>query len=253
MLNSEGPFTTFTSNRWQVVPVTMTGMAATLQLAVDRFSRALKVPSKLLALHPHGVGNPGHAAALSPAITLGVLSAFEGFAEDYTATALYLNGDGFGQIAAKIGKWNNPTVRDFAARMKVEFPEIEERLGAGFSLKIYKSPAATTKSGWWNEEVIEWPRALSDADSWMQVRHCLTHGVATGWQSERWPGPIRGSISATSVLRARGNGKHSLVLHGALSCARIYVGGARHVAELCAAEMGQTLNWKDFPDFSDAR
>jgi hypothetical protein len=247
-------FGRYRANWWQVGLVTMTGMAApTLQLAVDRFSRALKVSSKLLALHPHGVGNPGHAAALSPAITLAVLSAFEGFAEDYTATALYLSGDGFGQIAAKIGKWNNPTVRDFAARMKVEFPGIEPKLGHGFSLKVYKPPAGTAGSGWWNEEAVSWTRALSDADSWMQVRHCLTHGLATGWQSERWPGPIRGSISATSVLRPRGSGKHSLVLHGALSCARIYIGGARHVADLSAAEMGQTLDWRSFPDFSDGR
>jgi hypothetical protein len=232
----------------------MTGTAApSLQLAVDRFARALKVPSKLLALHPHGIGNPGHAAALSPAITLGVLSAFEGFAEDFTATALYLNGDGFGQIATKIGKWNNPTVRDFAGRIKVEFPGIEPKLGDGFSLKIYKPPVPTTKSGWWNEEEVSWARALSDSDAWMQVRHCLTHGVATGWQSERWPGPLRGSVSAISVLRPRAGGKHSLVLHGALSCARIYVGGAQHVADLCAAEMGQTLAWRDFPDFSDGR
>ena len=229
----------------------MIGLATpSLQLSVDRFARALKVPSKLLALHPHGVGNPGHAAALSPAITLSVLSAFEGFAEDYTATALYLSGDGFGQIATKIGKWNNPSVRDFANRMKVEFPGIETALGNGFSLKIYKPPAAAARSGWWNEETVSWERALSDADSWMQVRHCLTHGLATGWHSERWPGPLRGSVSATSVLRPRGSGKHSLVLHGALSCARIYLGGAQHVADLCAAELGETLNWRELPDFS---
>lgn len=234
--------------------MTMTGMAApTLQLAVDRFARALKVPSKLLALHPHGIGNPGHFAALSPAITLSVLSAFEGFAEDFTATALYLNGDGFGQIAAKVGRWNNPTVRDFAARARIEFPMIEKKLGTDFTLRIYKPPAVTSTSGWWNEEEVSWERALSDSDAWMQVRHCLTHGVATGWQSERWPGPIRGSVSASSVLRPRKDGKHSLVLHGALSCARVYVGGAQHVADLCAAEMGQTLTWAGFPVFNDGR
>lgn len=231
----------------------MTGIPATLQLAVDRFARALKVPSKLLALHPHGKGNPGHAAALSPAIALGVLSAFEGFAEDYTATALYLNGDGFGQIAAKIGRWNNPTVGDFADRMKVEFPSISSKIGVGFDIQIYKPPAVASSSGWWNEETVSWPRVVADAASWMQVRHCLTHGLATGWQSERWPGPIRGSISATSVLRPRVNGRHSLVLHGALSCARVYIGGAQHVANLCAAEMGESLDWSRFPEFSDGR
>lgn len=224
-----------------------------LQQTVDGFARALKVSAKLLELRPQRIGNPGHAAALSPAITLSVLAAFEGFAEDFTATALYLRGDGFGQIASKVGKWNNPTVRDFARRIELDFPSISHTIGPGYTTKIYKPPAVSATNGWWKEEQIGWDRALDDSDSWMQVRHCLTHGLATGWQSERWPGPLRGNVSASSVLRPLAAGKHSLVIHGALSCARIYVSGARHAADACAREFGQTLDWGNIPKFNDRR
>jgi hypothetical protein len=63
-------------------------LAPSLQAGVDRFARSLIVPSRLLALHPRKRGGSGNAAALAPAITLEVLSAFEGFTEDFFATVL---------------------------------------------------------------------------------------------------------------------------------------------------------------------
>lgn len=229
-------------------------MSPTLQDCVSRLARSLTVPTKLLALHPRARGNSGKHAALSPAITLSALSAFEGFAEDFTATALYLNGDGFGQIAQKVGKWNNPTVGDFASRMASEFAPVQAGLGRGFSLDIYRTPALGASTGWQNPRTLTWADLLRDAEAWMQVRHCLAHGQATGWQSERWPASIRkGSPAATTVLRPMKNGKHSLALHGALSCARLYVAGGRHVADLVATTLGVTLDWAEVPMYDRNR
>jgi hypothetical protein len=81
-------------------------LAPSLQASVDRFARSLIVPSRLLALHPRKQGGAGDAAALAPAITLGVLSAFEGFVEDFFATVLYQQGQSFAQIVKKM---NSPT------------------------------------------------------------------------------------------------------------------------------------------------
>jgi hypothetical protein len=47
-----------------------------------------------------------------------------------------------------------------------------------------------------------------------------------------------------------GNGKHSLVIHGAISCAKIYSFGARVVADAVANAQGQSLDWSELPDFS---
>lgn len=217
-----------------------------LQGCVERFGRSLTVPKKLLALHPRGRGAPGNAAALSPAILMGVLAAFEGFAEDFTATALYLNGDGFGQISRKVGAWNNPTLGDFSTRMATEFPVVKTGLGGGFSLDIYKIPPVGARSGWRNQVSVGWAKAVSDAEVWMQVRHSLTHGQATGWRSERWPGAVgKSAPSPTGVLRPMKGGLHSLALHDMLSGARIYTAGGAHVADLTAASFGVNLDWSD--------
>lgn len=217
-----------------------------LQAPVDRFGRSLGVPSKLFALHPRRPGNPGKWAALSPAITQGVLASFEAFAEDFLATALHLHGDGYAQIAKKIGRWNNPTLRDFASAVVKEFPGTEDLIGNGFSIDIFRPPKPGP-GGWWNHTGRSWSESLDDADAWMQVRHCLAHGLASGWRSERWPGPLGRGPSAVSVLRAMGNGQYSLALHGALSCARIYIRGARHIADAVATSLGTELDWSRLP------
>ncbi len=215
-----------------------------LQQPVDRFAKALKVPTKLYELHPRLTGNAGKHAALSPAILLGVLSAFEGFAEDFSAMALYLNGEGFGRIAQRVGRWSNPTVRDFAKVLTTSFPDLAAALGVDFVQLIYKRPSPFTKSGWQNKAALDWTALLVEADAWMQVRHCLAHGQATGWGSEHWPESLaKDAVSARQVLRARDAGRHSLGLHEALSGARIYRGGAQHIADLVAKDLGETLDW----------
>jgi hypothetical protein len=90
---------------------------------------------------------------------------------------------------------------------------------------------------------------LKRADGWMQVRHCLTHGLTSGWRSEVWPGPLKGSVTASSVLREMRGGKHFIGMLGAITCARIYICGGLRIADAVAAELGSRLNRAAVPDF----
>ncbi|OZM70397.1 hypothetical protein CFN78_25630 [Amycolatopsis antarctica] len=218
-----------------------------MQTCVDRFARALFTPSKLMALHPRKQGHPGNAAALAPAITLGVISAFEGFVEDFLATVFYLQGQSFGQIAKKLSI-NNPDVGVVDELVRREFPELRGKIGVDFSVDVW-SPPGVGKS-FWLPRSLNWEATKAEAAGWMQVRHCLTHGLASGWGPEVWPGPTKNKTPpASSVLRRNSDGKHSLGLHGAITCARVYVAGARHVATVLALEFEQKLFWKTVPDF----
>ncbi|WP_174566237.1 hypothetical protein [Nocardia pseudovaccinii] len=222
-------------------------LAISLQGSVDRYARSLIVPSRLLALHPRKAGGVGNAAALAPAIVLGVISAFEGFVENFLATALYLQGQGFGQIAKKV-TLNNPDIDEFEKLVKREFADVASAIGVGFTVDAWYPPDLGTRL--WNPVELDWQQARRDAAGWMQVRHCLTHGLASGWQSEVWPGPLKpNSTPASGVLMPMKDGKHSLVLHGAITCARIYRSGAQHLADLAAELTGEALSWSKVPEF----
>jgi len=221
-------------------------LPASLQASVERFARPLEVPSRLIKLHPRRRGNPGNAAALAPAITLGVTSAFEGFAEDFLAVVLSLRGQSFGQIAKRIGNTNNPTVKDFANALIKEMPALKSVIGVDFALTIWLPPRGTS---WWREGDLTWNQALDLSEAWMQVRHCLSHGLASGWRAEYWPAPTKDVPAASTVLRSMPGGKHSLTLHGAISCARLYTECARHISHLVANELGQRYAWTAVPEF----
>ncbi|MGC4803726.1 hypothetical protein [Micromonospora sp. DT233] len=173
-----------------------------------------------------------------------MISAFEGFAEDFLATALYLRGFGMGQIARRVSM-NNPTVHDFQKKCQTEFPGIATRLAGSSPLQVWNIPSVHGRPA---TERITWEEACKRADGWMEVRHCLTHGLASGWRSEVWPGPLKGNTTASSVLRAKPGGRHSIGLIGAISCARIYLYGAERIATEVAKELGHTLLW-EIPDF----
>jgi hypothetical protein len=216
-----------------------------LQDSVVRLARSLEVPQRLLRLHPRRVGHAGNYAALPPAVVLGIVSAFEGFAEDFMATALYARGFGMGQIAKKVSI-NNPTVRVLRDKCCAEFPQVRLAVDSSPSLQVWNIPSENGRPA---TETISWDDVLTRADGWMEVRHCLTHGLVSGWRSEAWPGPLKGSTSASSVLRARKGGKHSIGIVGAISCARIYLHGAKHVASAVAADLGDSIDWSVVPDF----
>jgi hypothetical protein len=219
-------------------------LPVTLQDAVDRFGRSLEVPQRLMALHPRETANSGNYAAIPPAVVLGVVSAFEGFVEDFLANALYLRGYGLGQIARRISI-NNPAVSTFQSRCTAEFPGIARAIGDEFTLRIWNTP---TEYGRPATETIKWAELLAKGDGWMEVRHCLTHGLVSGWRSEVWPGPLKGSATASGVLRARPGGKHSIGILGAITCARIYISGARYLADRVATQMQAVIDWSPVPE-----
>lgn len=217
------------------------------QLAATKFMAALRTPHKLLSLHPRTVGHPGNHAALSPAIVLSSISAFEGFAEDFAAISLANAGAGWAEIATTIGKWNNPTLLDFANRMKLKFPEAKTDIDAAFEIEIphYRTQTSTGPS----TKRLTWDDMLTDSRAWMQVRHNLTHGLTTGWRVERWLPPLNDEPAASSVLRPRRGGLSSLGMYGAISCSRIYALGAKKVANAVAATQGVALDWSELPVF----
>lgn len=233
--------------------MSVAAFAPNLQDTVDRFARSLTVPSALLDLHPRLRGNPGKHAALAPAITVGVVSAFEGFAEDFLAVVLYLQGQSFAQVTKK-ADLTNPSLADFKNAIGKDFPDVKPKLGVGFEETLWRPPVLGAK-GWWKAEPVGWEQVLHESQAWIQVRHCLSHGLTSGWRTERWPGPATrgGSNSevpwAKEVLRAMPGGKHSLVIHGAISCARIYRAGAVYLADLVAEQIGQKLSWTKVPEF----
>lgn len=223
-------------------------LSPNLQDSVDRFVRSLTVPHRLLALHPRKRGGAGDAAALAPAITQCVVAAFEGFVEDFFATVLYRQGQSFAQIVRKMNL-TNPDLGEFESLVIKEFPGLVQQIGVNFSLDVWAPPPIG--KGWWTQRSMTWDEAKLDARGWMQVRHSLAHGLAGGWRSEVWPGPIRKDVPpASSVLRAMRSGRHSLSLHGAITCSRIYVAGAEHLADVVAAHLGQSLDWGNVPEFS---
>jgi hypothetical protein len=54
---------------------------------------------------------------------------------------------------------------------------------------------------------------------------------------------------ASSVLRETVPGQHTLVIHGAISCARVYVEASRHLASLAAAALDVRVDASVLPDF----
>ncbi len=224
------------------------GLSASLQDPLDRFARSLIVPRRLLELHPRKRGHAGNAAALAPAISLGVVAAFEGFVEEFVAVGAVIRGLGLAQVAKAVGNLNNPDVAAFEKLLVGQLGLPQTAVGAGFAVDYWKPPPPGAT--WWHEHRLGWEDAKSDAQAWMQVRHCLTHGLTSGWQAEHWPGPLKNDVrAASSVLRQTPTGRHTLVIHGAITCARIYVEASRHLAEVTARHLSVGADTGVLPDF----
>lgn len=221
-----------------------------LQEAVNRYATSLAVPASLEKLHPRNRGNPGNAGALAPAMVLTSVSAFEGFAEEFVATIAAHRNQSFGQIA-KLATMNNPTVKVFDDKLLQALAWGDgASWKAHFSTRVWKPPAIGDSS-WIGKQTLTWDEAQTHAEGWMQVRHCLTHGLARGFRSENWPGPLKGTVTASSVLRPRSNGKHSLSIHGAESCAHIYRVCAQRLADEATSFIGHSaLDWTKVPVFN---
>lgn len=218
-----------------------------VQDAVNRYKKALSIPQRLIELHPGTVGNSGPAAAIAPAVVLMSISAFEGFVEDVTAAAMHMQGDSYSRIASIVGNWVNPDIKKWRDELQRHFGI---NLETGFSVRATRGVPSHN----WSAKRVTYQEAQRWGSSWMNVRHALTHGGASGRGGERWPTAIRAGEPASLALRPSGApnaaGKHHLELPGARGCAALYTYAARHGVDLLAAKIGQpAVNWAGFPDF----
>jgi hypothetical protein len=215
-----------------------------IQDAVTRYKKALSIPEKLIQLHPGTVGAPGAAGAIAPAVVLMSISAFEGFIEDVTAAALYLNGDTYSRIAQVVGNWTNPDIEKWRNELDAHFGV---KLESGFSVRTTRGVASRN----WSKRRVTYKEGAELGSGWMNTRHALTHGSASGRGAERWPASVRRGKPPSLVLRPSAQaGKHHLELPGARGCAALYTYAARHGVDLLAAAIGQPPpNWSGFPDF----
>jgi hypothetical protein len=190
-------------------------------------------------------GNPGHIAAVRPAILLGSISTFEGFVEEFMAEALALRGSTLAQIARELGgdRFNNPSVERWETVVRRYFNGVSTQQ-FGVEVDLYR-----TQANFARRTTLGWADAKAAASGWMSARHIITHGGATGLSAEVWPPPIRpGDVPATDVLKPEPNGRHSLRYGASIGAGRIYVHAARHLADQVAAQVGAQLAWTAMPD-----
>ena len=228
----------------------LTGPATNLQSTVDRFAQSLKVAASLHSLHPRTADAPSRA--LRPAMVLCTIAAFEGFAEEILAAALHQRGDTLYQISEQVN-FTNPDLFDLEDKINDLF---NRKLGEDdptFTLEVWRLPVGD--SGWWSTDVLSWEGTKYQALAWMQVRHALTHGTASGWGSELWPGTYpakrRGRIvpPSSTVLRETETDRYSLARRCAVNCCRIYRHGAQGLADRLAKLSKEELDWSKVPDF----
>jgi hypothetical protein len=225
--------------------------AVDLQSTVDRFAQSLKVAASLYSLHPRNADLASRA--LRPAMVMCVIAAFEGFAEDMLAVGMHIRKYTLLEISRTVDV-NNPDLVRFEKEIDKHFPgTLSERDHDSFRLELWRQP--TGDSGWWPAAELTWTKTKDEAMAWMQVRHCLAHGIVSGWGGEHWPLPTKKGVTyagphASSVLRETGQGLYSLAIRCALNCCRIYRYGAQHLADQLAKKLiGQELDWSKVPDF----
>ena len=192
-------------------------------------------------------GSPGHIKAVSPAILLSSISAFEGFVEQFLAAAMDQSGSSLYEIAVKLGKLDNPAVKRWRELCNDLFPAVINTKGYQVTIQDFVQRSKT--SDWRNDVELDWDECEKRAGSWMTVRHVIAHGGATGMGKERWPSLQRANqLAATDVLKAEKGDLHSLRFWAAVGAARMHVQAARHLADQIAAHLGEDLDWSEMPE-----
>jgi hypothetical protein len=178
------------------------------QTAVDRYGLTLRTAQMLEALHPRRQGNPGNAAAIAPAMVLTGIAAFESFAEELLAVAAAHRGYSLGQIA-KLLDINNPTVKTLDDKLNslLGWTAADRAWTARYTVRVWMPPPLGQPT-WIGTQDMNWNDATKASESWMQVRHCLTHGLVRGTRAEHWPGAAghgfcKRSTPTTSRRKAR--------------------------------------------------
>lgn len=223
-----------------------------VQGVADRYERSLRAVRGLFDLYPtpRPQGAPSaRYRPLPPAIVQGVTAGFESFAEELMVVAMI---KGVASTWAQVGAhadMTNPTVRDLTEKLQAACG-ISVSGPQGWSLKLWRQSGAK-KTAWAQTRAVSWNTLRLESESWMQVRHCLTHGLVTGTEPAVWPGPVskkalaaQGNLpSAMDVLAESATAsKRSLTMYTAVNCCLVYTEGAIVIADAVANSLGEAVN-----------
>lgn len=220
------------------------------QGTVTKLDKSLTAARNLFDLYPspRPVGAPGaQYRGIPPAVVQSVTAGFEAFAEELIVTVMVRQGHSWAQIAAN-ADMTNPSLRTLATKLE-HVAGIRVAPDQAWALKVWKQ-GGTKKTAWSCTASRTWEQLLDDADGWMQVRHCLTHGLVTGTAPAVWPGPVTkravsnqvGMPTASSVLAEAGNGRRSLGLYSAVNAGLVYAHGAAQMASAVATSLGELVD-----------
>ena len=223
----------------------------TVQQAIGKFEKSVEATRLLFDLYPNPrpQAAPGKKYRAIPAAAVqSITAAFEGYSEELLATVMIERRYSWAQIA-KACDMSNPTLRTLGIRFIHEFNETP----SAASDPAYRAMLWHQRGGgtfWTRDLAVEWGTLMDVADGFMQVRHCLTHGLVAPLGPSVWPAPSSGKAlknrigepTAASVLQARPNGKHSLTLYPAVNACIAYVEGAIAYAEVAARIVGESID-----------
>jgi hypothetical protein len=230
------------------------------QSVLDKYAASLQVPRLLFDLwpKPRPVGRPIRKFSALPASTvLAVVGAFEGFAEDLLAAAMVKQGRTWAHIA-KNADLTNPSLKMLVAQLD-HACGISALPKPGWTMTLPRQTGASS----WADQATGWSEVLTRADGWVQVRHCLSHGLVTGLGPEKWPSSSTARSHAIQSALVSANdhnvlakvkndkSKRGLYFWPSVACARIYSVGAGVVAEAVAAAFGDTIDVSKLDLFSN--
>lgn len=236
-------------------------LTLSVQGVVNRYERSLRSVRGLFDLYP--VPRPQGAPQakyrpLPPAIVQGVTAGFESFAEDLVVVAMIKGAaSSWAQVGAH-ADMTNPTVKELAEKLQSACG-LSITAPKGWSVKLWRQSGAK-KTAWSATKAVGWSDLMTQSDSWMQVRHCLTHGLVTGTSPAEWPGPVSKKAfrnqsalpAAMDVLAEASSGpKRSLTMYPAINCCLVYTEGAIVIAEEVASKLGEVVNTDALRKFGD--
>lgn len=239
----------------------MSAADQTIQSAVNLYAKSLRSPRLLLDLFPkpRSQGAPAKRfRAINPAVVQSVTAAFETFAEELVVIALIRSGETWAQIA-KAANLTNPTLAELCDTLKRSLGiEVKPPVDEGGNEIEWYMWKQTSKSGWFTK-LRTWDQLLVDSEGWMQVRHCLTHGLVAGIEPAKWPGPVtgkafanRGSLpTASSVLARASEGRKALTFYPAVNCALTYSIGGAEIARQVAKAFSESVCVDELLVFGD--
>lgn len=223
-------------------------MSNQVQSVIDRYVKSMRSVRGLFDLYPdpRPQGRPARKyAPLPPAIVQGATAAFEAFAEDLLVVALMNYSTSWAQVSHH-ADLTNPSLTELSERLDSTCG-VQISPGSSWKLTIWRQ-SGKNGTAWIFSKKQSWGDVMRSSQSWIQVRHCLTHGITTGTEPSKWSDPVKSKASnqgklpvATEVLAEYGgSGKYSLGIYPAINCCRVFSEGAA----VAAAGVGAALNEK---------